>query len=396
MINLLTIIGARPQIIKASALSRVISTWNTKHDKQGQIADHILHTGQHYDPLLSDIFFKELSLPMPSINLNIGSDSHGRQTARMIEGIEKTLLTNQYDGVVVYGDTNSTLAAVIATSKLSIPLFHVEAGLRSWNRTMPEEINRVASDHLANILFAPTKNAIKNLKREGISTYPLSHLNKKSQYAVLTGDVMYDNALYYEKLAEASSHILTDLSLIPKHFALLTIHRPSNTDDKITLETIFKAIITIAKKNELTDFQIVMPVHPRTLKAMNTNLPAIFFNQLHNNKQIHFIEPVSYLDMLMLEKYAEVVLTDSGGVQKESYFFNTPSVILRNETEWTEIVANKAGFLCQASEESIVEAYRKARNSQVAFKPIFGKGNASEKIVNHIVRYFDQKSKLAK
>lgn len=309
--KILTVIGARPQFIKAAAVSRVLRA------AEG-VEEILVHTGQHYSENMSDIFFQELEIPCPDYNLGIGSGSHGVQTGKMLAAIEEVLLKEKPHLVIVYGDTNSTLAGALAAAKLHIPVAHVEAGLRSFNRRMPEEINRVVTDHVADILFAPTVMAVENLKREGIPDNKI----------YLVGDVMYDAALYYGNKAEKESQILHKLNLKPQSYILATVHRAENTDDPERLRVIFAGLNLVAEK-----VPVVLPLHPRTRIALvKEKLPA---NMTGN---IKIIEPVGYLDMIMLEKNARLIVTDSGGVQKEAFFYQVPCVTLRTETEWVELV----------------------------------------------------------
>ena len=354
MIKLLTIIGARPQIIKAAALSRTVAQIEGVEEK-------LLHTGQHYDENMSEVFFRELGIPAPDYNLGVGSGPHGVQTARMIEGIETILLKEQFDGVVLYGDTNSTLAGAVAASKLNIPVFHIEAGLRSFNRTMPEELNRIVADHLGTLLFAPTQTAMDNLAQEGLELR-----------SVLSGDVMYDNALHFAPLAETQCDILQRLGLKQKEFVLATIHRPINTDTPGRLNAILDALCEIARET-----QVVLPLHPRTRKLLG---PAI--ERLQD--RLIILPPASFFEIILLEKNARVVLTDSGGVQKEAFFYGTPSVILRQETEWVEIIDHGAGILADADKDRILEAYRTLKDRAVAFPPLFGDGHAADAILQAI------------
>ena len=428
MLKLLTIIGARPQIIKAAAISRVV-----REKYAGQIEEHILHTGQHYDENMSEIFIRELGIPEPEYNLHVGSGSHGVQTARIIEGVEDVLLgeggvgctvygvrnegvselANEgirgFDGVIVYGDTNSTLAAAVAAAKINVPVFHIEAGLRSFNMAMPEEQNRIVCDALSSVLFAPTKTALDNLEREGVSDSRISELgnegvselgisdsriselgiselgnvrrfaNGKGQKVVLSGDVMYDNALYFSAMADMKSDIIERLGLTYKGFVLATIHRPANTDNVDNLKSIFRALADIAASG----VDVVLPLHPRTRKMLgNWKL------EIGNcSGRIKIIEPVSFFEIIRLERNARVVLTDSGGVQKEAFFYGTPSVILRPETEWVEIVDAGAGILAGADYERIMAAYKELSGREVKFPPLFGDGKASEKILSEIVKY---------
>lgn len=371
MIQLLTVIGARPQIIKASAISRAIET-----RYRDRVCEHLLHTGQHYDANMSEVFFDELGIPTPEYNLQVGSLRHGAQTARMIEGIEQVLVSEHYDGVLIYGDTNSTLAAAIAASKLHVPVFHVEAGLRSYNMAMPEEINRVVCDRLASLLFAPTRAAIANLEAEGA--------NGKGQKVILSGDVMYDNALYFGQMAETRSRILAQQGLQKKDYVLATVHRPANTDDALRLGAIFEALLTIAEEKKQT---IVLPLHPRTRKQMETLLPEAMLHRIRACEQLRILPPASYLDMICMEKNAALVLTDSGGVQKEAFFYGTPVVILRNETEWVEIVESGAAILADADYTRILTAYEELLRKRVTPATLYGDGHAAEMILNELIEY---------
>lgn len=385
MIRLLTIIGARPQIIKAAAISRAIN-----NHFQGQIEESILHTGQHYDTNMSSVFFDELGIPQPHYNLHVGSGSHGTQTARIIEGIEKVLEEAKaklipFDGVIVYGDTNSTLAAAIAATKIHVPVFHIEAGLRSFNMSMPEEINRVVCDQLSSILFTPTTTGLQNLIREGFADDGIKRLvrfaNQKGQRVVLSGDVMYDNSLYFSEIAEDKSDIIERLGLTKKQFVLATIHRPANTDNSTNLQSIFRALLDIADYQQIN---IVLPLHPRTRKMLSTQLSAELIARIEQNTRLKVIEPASFFEIIRLEKHARVVMTDSGGVQKEAFFFETPCVILRPETEWVEIVEAGAGIIADADYQRIMDAYQVLVNKSVIFPPLFGDGHASEKILKEI------------
>lgn len=388
MIRLLTVIGARPQIIKAAAISRAV-----REKFAGQVEEHILHTGQHYDENMSEVFFRELGIPSPDYNLHVGSGSHGVQTAKMIEGIEAVLCNGErlavsgerkgYDGVIVYGDTNSTLAAAVAAGKLHVPIFHVEAGLRSFNMAMPEEQNRIVCDALSSILFAPTETAVRNLEIEGVGENERRFGNGKKQKVVLAGDVMYDNSMYFSAMADVQSDIIERLGLSYRGFVLATIHRPANTDNPENLRSILRALSDIAASG----VDVVLPLHPRTRARMN-ELMSEGVNELMNER-VKVIEPVSFFEIIRLEKNARVVMTDSGGVQKEAFFYGTPCVILRPETEWVEIVEAGAGILADADYDRIMEAYRQLSTREVHFPPLFGDGHASEKILNEIQGYLD-------
>lgn len=389
MIKLLTIIGARPQIIKAAAISRAI-----RMNFEGQIEEHILHTGQHYDTNMSDVFFNELGIPQPNYNLHVGSGSHGTQTARIIEGVEKVLNDaaadgKSFDGVIVYGDTNSTLAAAIAAVKIHIPVFHIEAGLRSFNMTMPEEVNRIVCDQLSNILFTPTTTGLRNLQSEGFAEGGIKSrvrfAGQREQQVVLSGDVMYDNSLYFSQMADKKSDIIERLRLTHRKFILATIHRPANTDNSDNLQSIFRSLLDIADKEQI---DVILPLHPRTRKMLPQQLSTDLLARIEQNKYLRIIEPASFFEIIRLEKNARVVMTDSGGVQKESFFFQTPCVILRPETEWVEIVEAGAGIIADADYQRIVDAYYSLANKEVDFPPLFGDGQAGKKILAEILRYF--------
>ena len=395
MIKLLTIIGARPQIIKAAAFSRAVATWNTTCESQGlsQVEEVILHTGQHYDANMSAVFFDELGIPQPHVNLHVGSGSHGVQTARIMEGIEQVLVEAEqqerpFDGVVVYGDTNSTLAAAVAASKIHVSVFHIEAGLRSFNMTMPEEINRIVCDQLSSVLFTPTETGLHNLEQEGFGGKGIKNRvrfkGNKAQQVVLSGDVMYDNSMYFSRIADTKSDIIERLGLRPKQFVLATIHRPANTDNAENLQSIFRALIDIAEKEQI---DVVLPLHPRTRKMLPEQLNGDLLQRVTNTPHLHITEPASFFEIIRLEKNARIVMTDSGGVQKEAFFYGTPCVILRPETEWVEIVEAGAGVIADADYNRIMTAYRQLVGKEVHFPALFGDGHAAERIVTKIVEY---------
>ena len=379
MIKILTIIGARPQIIKAAALSRAI-----KNKFADKIEEKILHTGQHYDENMSAVFFSELEIPLPDYNLNVGSGLHGEQTAKIISGIEQVLLKNKFDAIVLFGDTNSTLAGAIAASKLHIPIAHIEAGLRSFNMAMPEEINRIVCDQLSSLLFAPTQTAIDNLNKEGFSSINPTFQTQKQRKIFLSGDIMYDNSLYYSSLAEHKTDILTRLNLQKEEFILATIHRDNNTDDPKRLSNIFDALLEISNQNKL---KIVLPIHPRTKKQLTANLSPNIYDRLQKSNSIIQIPPVSFFEIIALEKNAKIIMTDSGGLQKEAYFFKKPCVILRKETEWTEIVEQKAGIIADADKNAIIQAVEQLKSPTITFSPVFGDGHAANFILNEIINY---------
>lgn len=395
MKKILTIIGARPQIIKAAAISRAV-----REHFADQIEEKILHTGQHYDDNMSEVFFRELGIPEPDYNLHVGSGSHGVQTARIIEGIESVIMAERgaqskpYDGVIVYGDTNSTLAAAVAASKIHVPVFHIEAGLRSFNMAMPEEINRIVCDQLSSVLFTPTLTGLKNLRAEGFAVDGASNAecgirrfaDGRGQKVVLSGDVMYDNSMYFSAIADRKSDIIERMGLKPRQFVLATIHRPANTDNAANLQSIFTALLAIADKEQI---DIVLPLHPRTKKMLPQQLSAELLTRVERCEKMRIIEPASFFEIIRLEKNARVVMTDSGGVQKEAFFYSTPCVILRPETEWVEIVEAGAGILANADYERITDAYHKLSKHQVHFPPLFGDAHASEKILREIIAYLE-------
>jgi UDP-GlcNAc3NAcA epimerase len=381
MIKIVTIVGARPQIIKAAALSREIND-----QFKNQISEVIVHTGQHYDHNMSQVFFDELQIPQPHMNLNIGSASHGIQTAKMIQGIEKILLERKPNAIVLYGDTNSTLAGAIAASKIHVPVVHIEAGLRSFNKSMPEEINRIMCDHVSTLLFTPTKAGLTNLQNEGFELHRSKSYSADHPGIFHCGDVMYDNSLYFARMAETQSAIFNHFKIIPNQYILATIHRDQNTDQPERLEAIFEAIHQIAARDEVDVF---IPLHPRTKKMLPGNLSPSLYQKIRENKRIMISKPVSFLDMINLEKNASMIMTDSGGVQKEAYFFRKPVIILRPQTEWVEIVEEGAGKICDADQQKIMEAFHTFRSDQMLhFPPLFGDGKAAEFITRKMMEVF--------
>lgn len=348
--KIVTIIGARPQFIKAATVTRAIK-------KSSNIKEIIVHTGQHYDDNMSTIFFDELNIPKPDYNLNVGSASHAYQTALMMQKLEDLLIVTKPDLVLVYGDTNSTLAGSVTAAKLHIPIAHVEAGLRSFNKKMPEEINRIVTDHIADLLFAPTQNALDLLKKEG--------LEAKSYFV---GDVMLDSVIYYKEQLRTHKN-LPDL---PDNFYLATVHRAENTDQKHILKEIFEAFAEL-------DLPIIIPAHPRTIKFLNR------YKIIPENVKI--IEPIGYLDMLNLISKSNKVLTDSGGLQKEAYFLKKQCITLREETEWVETLEeNWNQVIGKITKERISKAVYSEVESKNQ-KEFFGKGNSAEIIVEHLLKF---------
>lgn len=391
MIKILTIIGARPQIIKAAALSRAIR--NKFSDK---IKEVIVHTGQHYDTNMSRIFFEELEIPKEDYNLKAGSGSHGKQTAAMISGIEELLHNEKPDCVVLYGDTNSTLAGAVAAVKIHIPVVHIEAGLRSFNKSMPEEINRIVCDHCSTLLFSPTKTGVQNLIKEGFKNIspsikePATRDHPKIYHC---GDVMYDNAIYFSQLSESSkqgkkSNLLDQYLLTPNNYILATIHRDNNTDNQERFTSIFLALNKISIENNL---KIVLPLHPRTSKALQSNLTKEVYDAIKSNQNFVLIPPASFFEMIVLEKNCMLVCTDSGGVQKEAFFFQKPCIILRPETEWVELVESGTAILTDIDEKKIMHAFIQFKNKKdLSFPPVFGNGQASEFICQELVKNFSR------
>ncbi len=376
--KIVTVIGARPQIIKAAALSRAI-----KNNFPDKLKEKIIHTGQHYDENMSKIFFDELGIPKPDYNLNVGSASHGAQTACMIEGIEEILIKESPDYLILYGDTNSTLAGAVAASKIHVPIAHIEAGLRSFNKSMPEEINRIMCDHASALLFSPTGTGYSNLKKEGFKPDNSKPFTNDNPGIFHCGDVMFDNSLYFKEIALNKSNVLDNNELETGKFILGTVHRDNNTDQPQRLNAIFRSILKISEEN---DIEFVLPLHPRTSKLLSKNLDQELFRAISNNHKIKLIPPVSFLDMIALESNCKMVITDSGGVQKESYFFRKPCVILRSETEWKEITEVGAAIIADAEEERILKAYSRFSNSRnIDFPTIFGDGKAAEFICTTLI-----------
>jgi UDP-GlcNAc3NAcA epimerase len=386
MIKILNVVGARPQIIKASALSRII-----KEKYIDLIQEILVHTGQHYDHNMSEVFFEELGIPKPKYNLNIGSASHAKQSADIILGIEMVIEHELPDCVVVYGDTNSTLAVSITAAKMHFPVVHIEAGLRSFNKSMPEEINRIMCDHVATLLFAPTETAINNLKNEGISNINNAPFHIDNPGIFNCGDIMFDNSLYFASVAEKNVNIIKRYNLISGQFILLTVHRDSNTDNSERLNSIFRSVFKLSQENEI-DF--IIPLHPRTSKVLKDNLNPVLYKAISNNKNLKIIPPVSYLEMIELERNSLLIMTDSGGVQKESFFFKKPCIILRSETEWVELLELGTAKITDVNEKLIIDAfYYYKKNNKFQFPAIFGNGQAADFICSKIVENFARTNK---
>ncbi len=358
--KILTVVGARPQFIKAAVVSRVVACCDN-------VKEVIIHTGQHFDKNMSDIFFEEMEIPKPDYNLHINSLSHGAMTGRMLEKIETVIKKEGPDVVVVYGDTNSTIAGALAAKKLHVKVAHVEAGLRSYNMDMPEEINRILTDRISDYLFCPTIASVENLKREGFEQLDNKIFN--------VGDVMLDAAKFYSKKSSKKSSIISNLDL--QEFVLCTIHRAENTDNPKKLQSIFEALNQINK-----NIKVIVPLHPRTVeKSKNIKVKTDFT----------IIEPVGYFDIIELLKHCKIVLSDSGGLQKESYFFNKPCITLRNETEWIELTENGFNELAGADTKKILKAFENLINKNIDFNVLlYGDGKAGEKIVNILFSEFSK------
>lgn len=356
--KIITILGARPQFIKAGAVSRVIA-------ENKDIEEIIVHTGQHYDKNMSDYFFNQLEIPKPKYMLSLGGSTHGAMTGIMMRDLEEIFINEKPDFVMVYGDTNSTIAGALTASKLHIKVAHVEAGLRSFNMKMPEEVNRILTDRISNILFCPTDVAIENLKKEGFENFDIT--------VIKNGDVMQDAAIFYSEKSEEISSIIEDLGLEANNFVLTTCHRAENTDDEQRLTAIFAALDEI--NNETP---VVLPLHPRTKK---------FMEQFGIQTNIKLIEPVNYFDMIKLLKNCKLVATDSGGLQKEAFFFAKPCITMRDETEWVELIEGGFNVLVGAEQDKIVSAYKKLGSFATNFeKDLYGRGKASQIIVDELLK----------
>jgi UDP-GlcNAc3NAcA epimerase len=346
--KILTVVGARPQFVKASVISREIASL-------GGIKEIIVHTGQHFDDNMSDIFFKQMSIPVPDYNLNINNLSHGSMTGKMIQAIEKIIVKEKPDWVIVYGDTNSTLAGALAGKKMQYKIAHIEAGLRSFNNDMPEEINRLLTDKISDLLFCPTSTAVENLARSGIT----------GSKVILSGDVMLDAMLYYLPQSKAPE------VAIPPKYVLSTVHRSENTDNKVNLHNVFRALNTIA-----AEIPLIIPLHPRTEKLID---------KIHY-ENITFIQPVGYFEMLYLLQHCSLVLTDSGGLQKEAFFMKKPCVTLREETEWVELIQNGFNVLAGTDYNKIINSAKIMLNKEIDFSlELYGNGNAGKKILAELI-----------
>ncbi len=359
--KILTIVGARPQFVKAAMLSRAIAEYNTQHPK-APIIEHLMHTGQHYDKNMSHIFFDQLGIPKPTWQLHWGNRTEGEMTGNILIDAEKIIKRNHPNRVIVFGDTDSTLGGALAAAKLFVPIVHVEAGLRSFNRKMSEEINRVVTDHVSSLLCCPTSTAVKNLQNEGIT-----------KGVHLVGDVMYDASLLLGSLSDSQSTIMQKLELKDKAFRLLTVHRPDNTEEK-RIKEITAAALTLATE----ECPVIWPLHPRTRMTLEK---YALIREIRLNKHLILTDPLGYLDMTALEKHALQILTDSGGVQKEAYFHRTPCITLRNETEWVETVEAHWNILAGYKSDKIIKCCLSKPKHREEIEE-YGDGHAAEKILS--------------
>ena len=360
--KIITIVGARPQFVKAAVVSRAIEEFNAKNENK-RIQELIVHTGQHFDENMSSVFFDQMNIPKPHYNLEINSLSHGAMTGKMLEKIEEVLLEEKPDWVLVYGDTNSTIAGALAAKKLHIKVAHVEAGLRSFNMRMPEEINRILTDRISDVLFCPTQTAIDNLRNEGYDTIDIKQ--------VQCGDVMYDAALYYTDRSARPQGVEGDVP-----FVLSTIHRQENTDDKDKLTSIFKALKEIARNQK-----VILPLHPRTIKKLKEF-------EIIPDPNIQILEPVGYFEMIWLLSNCSCVITDSGGLQKEAFFFQKPCITVREETEWVELIHNKVNYLTGSDQQKIMATFKYVNSVSIDFSMnLYGTGNTGNLIVAELYNF---------
>lgn len=378
MLKIITIVGARPQFIKAAALSRAFKL-------HPEVKEIIIHTGQHYDFNMSEVFFEELNIPKPDYQFDIQGGEQGNQTAQMLVNIEKVLMDEKPDLVLVYGDTNSTLAGALAASKLQVPVAHIEAGMRSFNKAMPEELNRIITDHSSTLLFSPTKTGIKNLVKEGFSINHTGSISIDNPKVYHCGDIMLDNSLYFSAIAEKKSDILSQLQLNKNGFILATVHRNTTTDNPTRLSSLIESLLNLVNTHNET---VVFPLHPRTRKQLAQEQSKNLLQSLQDAKNIRLTEPLAYLDMVQLERNASLIITDSGGVQKEAYYFQKPCIITRPETEWEELVELKTAILCDVNKQKIETAYQTFTDYPPHFfPPIFGDGKAAEFIASELIKF---------
>lgn len=383
MHTIVTVVGARPQFIKAAAISRAIA----RHHAD-RLREVIVHTGQHYDPDMSRVFFEELGLPREHHQLEVGSGSHAQQTAAMLTGIEQVLLHERPALLLLYGDTNSTVAGALAASKLGIPIAHVEGGVRSRHKAYPEEVNRLITDHLSTLIFCPTLDGMRHLEREGLPARDIGPFTADRPGVFHTGDIMYDNSLFFAEQAERTSDILQRADVEAGRFALATIHRPHNVDDPEVLGDLLDAFIDVA---ETHDLQLVLPLHPRTKARIDQDLPPARRERITGHPRLRLLPPASFLDMVQLERHAALILTDSGGVQKEGYYFERPVVILLDKTPWVELTASGSAIETGADPAKIRAAATELLGRKDLHYPrIFGDGKAAETICERLIELLEQ------
>lgn len=374
MFKLLTLVGARPQFIKSAAISRAI-----RESFSSEIIEILVHSGQHYDSQMSDLFFQELNLSLPDYKFDLKSSGHSDQTAEILQHLDLVIQKESPHAILVYGDTNTTLAGALVASKNKIPLIHVEAGLRSFNKSMPEEINRLLSDHCSSLLFCPGENAIDNLANEGIIHSPMGKCSADTPKVFKCGDIMYDNSLFFsQKMSQ--DHYVPTYSF--KDFLLFTMHRPFNTDDPERLRSICEILLTFSNQQQK---KIVFPLHPRTKKALKYSLDERAYFAFMNDPLIEIINPVSFKEMISFQQTCELVITDSGGVQKEAYFFEKPCLILRQETEWNQIINQGAAMLVEANLEDLTKKYLFLTKGHIKYPKLFGVGDSASFICHKIL-----------
>lgn len=374
-----TVVGARPQFIKAGVVNRIIRDHFSEH-----IEESIIHTGQHYDHGMSDLFFEQLDIPKPAAHLGIGSSSHGNQTGEMLIKLEQEFQSKKPDAVMVYGDTNSTLAGALAAVKIHIPVIHVESGLRSYLTAMPEEVNRVCTDHISSLMSCPNQTAIANLKKEGISDQS-GDCTADNSWVKFHGDVMYDNILFLRDKFGHHCNLMDQFGLEENGFVLATIHRPSNTDSPETLQELLSGLQNLAKQNGL---KVFLPLHPRTLKLAETNLNHTFWNSFKEDKNIIIHNPIGIIEIGQLVGKCRMVITDSGGLQKEAVFLNKPCIILRDRTEWVELLDCGWGKVVGSNPEKLVQAFDELSQLTGSAPPLYGDGRAAQKLCNDILKAF--------
>lgn len=377
MIKILTVVGARPQLIKAAAISRCI-----RNEFSTEIEEIVIHTGQHYDENMSQVFFDELEIPKEKYNLQVGSGSHAAQTAKMMIGCEEIFINEKPDYILLYGDTNSTVASAMVASKLFIPIIHVEAGVRSYNKDFPEEVNRILTDHLSTYLFTPTKSGYDALIHEGFKHNSTKPNNYNNPLVLHCDDIMYDNTLFYKSKAKLDHFKDTFNTSSP--FVLVTLHRPSNVDSVESLTNILEGIVELEAS---TGFQYILPLHPRTKAKIDALDNDSLKQAIANSENIRVIPPVSFIEMIALEEFSELIITDSGGVQKEAYYLEKPCVIMLEETPWTELVESGSAELTGSSKEKLIQAFHRLYNDRdnLTYPPIFGNGEAAKQMLTTIL-----------